>query len=160
MDNGEVFPLLEIIDFISSTVETNNTNCAWSQARNLPLGVSTLDYKSLALDVKTDMAVHLAKVTPNKDKEYKKPYGVERGHSPEKYEKYTSESRNTKSTSNDRNSSRRTARSPSQKGFNKPGSRNSSRDNNNSAEMVHKTEAEDHPNLQHAEEVFPKKSNV
>ena len=27
-------------------------------------------------------------------------------------------------------------------------------------EMVHKTEAEDHPNLQHAEEVFPKKSNV
>ena len=51
VDNGEIVPLLDIIDFIS-TVETSNTNCAWTQARNLPLSVSTLDYKSLALDVK------------------------------------------------------------------------------------------------------------
>ena len=131
VDNGEVFPLLDIIDFIS-TVETSNTNCAWTQARNLPLGVSTLDYKSLALDVKTDMAIHLATVTPNnKDKVYKKPNVVERGRSPGKYEKYSNEKRDNKSSSKDRNSSRRTDRSSSQKSYSKPGSRSSSKESNN-----------------------------
>ena len=132
VDNGEVFPLLDIIDFIS-TVETSNPNCAWTQARNLPLAVSTLDYKSLALDVKTDMAVHLATVTPVKDKDKGYKYNgtktkvVERGRSPGKYEKYSTDKRDKKSSSKDRNSSRRTARSSSGPSYSKPSSRNSSK---------------------------------
>ena len=63
VDNGEVFSLLEIVDFIS-TVETSNVNCSWQVAKNLLLAVSTLDYNSLALDVKTDMAIHMSQMAP------------------------------------------------------------------------------------------------
>ena len=120
VDNWVVSSLLEIIDFIS-TVETSNANCAWTAARNLPLSVSTLDYNSLALDVRTDMAVHMAQATPNtKNKEYKNT-GTEtkvdeRGRSPKKYDKYSAEKRDKRSFSKDRNSSRRTASARSSSG--------------------------------------------
>ena len=127
VDNGEIFPLLDIIDFISS-VETSNTNCAWTQGRNLPLGVSTLDFKPLGLDVKTDMAIHLATVTPNKE-QYKKPYEGGRGRTPIKYN--NSDKKDSRGPSNDKNSAQKTAGSPSRQNRGRPTSRPNSKGSNN-----------------------------
>ena len=72
VDNGETFSLLEIIDFIS-TCELSNAACAWTSAKNLPREISMLDYNSLQLDVKTDLAINYAQVNSTvKPDEYRK----------------------------------------------------------------------------------------
>ena len=79
VDNRDVFTLLDIIDFIS-TVETSNVSCSWQVAKNLPREISTLDYNSLQLDVKTDMAVNYSQMAPTiRPEEY-------RGTSKDKYD--------------------------------------------------------------------------
>ena len=125
VDNGEIFPLLDIIDFISS-VETSNTSCAWTQGRNLPLGVSTLDFKPLGLDVKTDMAIHLATVTPNKE-EYKNKYENDRGRNPMKYS--NSDKEDGRGASTDKNSYQKTQGSPNRLNRGRPTSRTNSKGN-------------------------------
>ena len=62
VDNGDTFSLLEIIDFIS-TCEISNSTCTWMSDKSLPQEISMLDYNSLQLDIKTDMAINYAQVT-------------------------------------------------------------------------------------------------
>ena len=135
VDNGEVFSLMEIVDFIS-TVETSNVNCSWQVARNLPLAVSTLDYTSLALDVKTDMAIHMSQMTPGyKPKEYKdtgaKTKLDDRGRPLKKYDKFSADKKDKRSYSKDKNSTRKTnntsSRSSSTQSTGKTYSRDSSK---------------------------------
>ena len=72
VDNGDTFSLLDIINKIS-TCELSNAACAWMNAKSLPRKISMLDYNSLQLDVKTDMAINYAQVTSTgKPEEYRK----------------------------------------------------------------------------------------
>ena len=111
VDNGEVFSLLEIVNFIS-TVETSNVSCSWQVAKNLPLAVSTLDYNSLALDVKTDMAIDMSQMTPTiKPKEYQgtaKTNYDDRGRPKKKYDNFSNDKKDRRSSLKDKNSSGRT----------------------------------------------------